>query len=155
MEGIRQWVWLLCLASLLTAALRGLLPAKELSGVIKLVLRLYILLLLFSPAAGRSDLPAFAAQVQPPAAQIDLSQTLLQEAQLRLQVLLEQALTAAKIPFDAVQIRCGMNGEEVVIEDIAVWAAGAEREDIATVIRQTLGITPPCSIIESETDGSG
>lgn len=61
MEGLRHWALLLCVAAVLGGILQMLLPEKEQSTGIKLILGLYIVVTALTPAAD-IDWDLFAAQ---------------------------------------------------------------------------------------------
>lgn len=123
MGAIREWAYTLCIASVLLGVLQGILPVKNLSSVIKLVLSLYILLLLMAPAGSYAQ-QGFALVLEPVSQaetpDIDLTQAVARQTEAILDANLTRALAAAKIATQNVEVSGQITDGEFIIQKVLV-----------------------------------
>lgn len=154
MEGVRQWAYTACIAALLLSVLHGLLPVKDLSGVIKLVLSLYIILLLLDPSRIAQfqwkndwDEPKQQQTTQ----QLDVTQTILQQAEERLEEQIKAQFALDGLTVNDVVVFCSEQEQSVVLERVVCYLPQeGQDEQIEQSLVQLLGYLPPCEVLYTQ-----
>lgn len=150
MSEIRAWAYTLCMASVLLGVLRGILPVKSTSAVIKLVFGLYILLLLLTPAQTYVQ-RGFSFVFDLPKTQdvtIDLTDAVVQQTQKLLQDALTEAFLAAGYPLSEAKVSGKVQDGSFSVEQVMLYSENTIDTNTAQqLLQQTLGCVPTYQII--------
>lgn len=149
MELIRRWVLVLCVSAVLASVLQSVLPEKGSFSVIKLVLSLYILITLISPVRefSAADLSLPLEQAQTAYVQADLTESILGQAEQKLEATVRRGLQTAGLDPGAVSVQLALdeNGE-AALAGVTV-ACDGDGEMIREAVDGALGCEAPLTLL--------
>lgn len=154
MTAIRGWAYTLCIASVLLGVLQGILPVKNLSSVIKLVLSLYILLLLMAPAqsyAQQGFQLSWDLNLQDETQSIDLTQAIARQTESILQQNILQQMTQAGVPPQSVSVYGQIESGEFFVNKVVLRFFGQpQTQTVEDLLAECLGSVPEYEIIVTD-----
>lgn len=154
MDLLRHWAYTLCLAAILLAVLQGILPVKNLSAVIKMVLSLYILLMLLAPITDktsfrRAQVPDFSSNIVLP--EVDVTNAVQSETEHRLEQTVLAGLKEVGFGIEEVVVQSTISEEnEFIITKVVLYFAGSPPAagEIEKSLQTSLGCLPSYEVLQ-------
>ncbi len=139
MENIKSWAMLFCSISVILGILQMVLPQKEQSTGIKLVMGLYIVVTILQPTIS-IDWNLLLTQQQPAVAAVaDTTALVERKAEQQLAQQLQQKLDEAQLPVKVEQAKISYSPQQSSAELEYLMLSGTQRQQAQTVVAEMFG----------------